>query len=578
MIKGHIDKFWDDSYKTLPFVKQPVTDEEVNAWQSQGYDCIKSFTGSMYDSRNPMPEWVDDLKKFFPYKDLTFTFYRMSTLEIMPTHVDHYRTYCKLFNVKYENVNRILLMLEDWKPGHYLEIEGEGIVNWKAGDYFIWESDAPHAASNIGIDDRYTLQITATRIVEDKVWRNLHWYNIPDLATKVESTTNYFLNRIRTAVNSTNPWYVYLYNQNIKDLETIKHSPSAIEYLNTVGVDIYLFEPLCSYVEGATLLYPPNGTKHTMWFYSEFIGNEDPITLRSDELDSILLYAENNNLTNVRVHTCEYDTSINYPFYAKKLQLLDDDLFLKTVFPLSIKDESMSTMFSKRFICLNWRYTSHRNLIAAYVSTKSSYCGWYHKGDASILSKDVWYDVNTWQDKKEAILEGFEYHNKHSPLTVDVNVTEAIEIKDKYFMDYWPKQDEYPPGTTPSNTNFQTNSLEKYYRDVFCDIITETRFAQPTGNYSEKVYQAMYYKKPFILCAPPNTLKHLKEHGFKTFSDFWDESYDEYTNHQERLLKIFDVIDFINDKSLNELREMYSKMVDILEHNRNLLDKKVMPL
>jgi nitrite reductase/ring-hydroxylating ferredoxin subunit len=55
-------------------------------------------------------------------------------------------------------------MMEDWKPGHYLEVSGKGFVNWGAGDYFMWKNFCPHAAANIGIEDRYTLQITGELI------------------------------------------------------------------------------------------------------------------------------------------------------------------------------------------------------------------------------------------------------------------------------------------------------------------------------------------------------------------------------------------------------------------------------
>ena len=53
---GHVSRFWDDDFKSLPFAKQPITDEEITIWHSQGYDHVKSFSGSMYDNRNPMPE------------------------------------------------------------------------------------------------------------------------------------------------------------------------------------------------------------------------------------------------------------------------------------------------------------------------------------------------------------------------------------------------------------------------------------------------------------------------------------------------------------------------------------------
>lgn len=160
---GHVDPFWDDSFKKFNFVKQPVSPEEIAAWRDLGYleQHVKSFTGWMYDSRNPMPDWVDRFKHILDIKDQTYTIYKMTTCEIMPVHRDHYRTYMRLYGiVDYSEVYRALVFLEDWQPGHYFEIEGHGIINWSAGDYYMWNGDTPHAASNIGVADRYTLQIT----------------------------------------------------------------------------------------------------------------------------------------------------------------------------------------------------------------------------------------------------------------------------------------------------------------------------------------------------------------------------------------------------------------------------------
>jgi F0F1-type ATP synthase gamma subunit len=71
--------------------------------------------------------------------------------------------------------------------------------------------------------------------------------------------------------------------------------------------------------------------------------------------------------------------------------------------------------------------------------------------------------------------------------------------------------------------------------------------------------------------APPYTLKYLKTFGFKTFDRWWDESYDNETNHHKRITKIFDIIDYINSKSIDELTIIYSEMTNILEHNQAII-------
>ena len=158
-ILGNVNKIWNNNFKSLSFVKQPITNEEISCWKDQGY-IHDQFTGSMYDSRNPMPQWVEQVGSCFDLKNKTYTIYKMDTLEIMPTHTDHFNRYCEIFNVDRKNVRRVLVFLEDWKPGHYFEVAGKGVVNWGAGDYCMWEPDISHAASNIGVEPRYTLQIT----------------------------------------------------------------------------------------------------------------------------------------------------------------------------------------------------------------------------------------------------------------------------------------------------------------------------------------------------------------------------------------------------------------------------------
>jgi hypothetical protein len=578
--RGHIGRFWDrKEFKQLDYVRQPITQEEVDVWEAQGYDHVKSFTGQMYSNKNTMPDWVQNFKGFFyTYKNMTFTFYKMSTLEIMPPHSDHYRTYRRMFNAKYENVHRILVMLEDWKPGHYLEIDGNGITSWVAGDYFIWKSDCSHAAANIGIEDRYTLQITCEEIdVDNDTWSTLHWYNIPDLETKRISNL-YFMERINKFIPehiSKNPMFIYMFNEKIEELESLVHDEYTSNILNKNGLTIYLTEPLCSYLIGTPQFHPPKGTKHSLMFYSEFSGSEDTKLFRADELDSIEKYIIRNKLTNVKVYTCDYDVKKYYPYYSYIMDVDYDDLFVKSVLPKKIHDPVVEPNFTKKFICLNWRYTPHRQMLAAYVSTLPSLVSWYFRGDLEVVGRQRWVDVFDIQMHNPELfgklMAGIEFLNINSPINIDLDVKEPVVILHNYFRNCMPN------GTLHDHTKGEsaTSKLEEAYRDVFCDIVTESRFAQPTANYSEKTFHPMWYKKPFVLGAPPHTLRLLQEHGFKTFSDFWDESYDKCENPEERLLKIFEVIDFINSKTIEELQEMYVQMKPILEHNYNLIQEKL---
>ena len=163
-LKYHIERFWDDEFKILDYIQEPFNDpESVARWISQGYQS--KITGDLVDMRHRLPSWASKFIEIYEgqgWKDVGLAFYRMPTGTVMPVHSDLYKRYIELFDLKgmSHTIRRALVLLEDWKSGHYLECMGEPIVNWRAGDVVEWQYDTPHMAANIGLEDRYTLQIT----------------------------------------------------------------------------------------------------------------------------------------------------------------------------------------------------------------------------------------------------------------------------------------------------------------------------------------------------------------------------------------------------------------------------------
>ena len=162
--KHQISPFWNDEYKNLKYVNEPFNDPvSVNQWISQGYQS--KITGDLCDMRHTLPSWNHKFIEYYEakgWKDIGVAYYRMHTGTVMPNHSDLYKRYIELFNLhgKEQTIRRALVLLEDWKSGHYLEALGEPIVNWVAGTVVEWSYDTPHMAANIGLEDRYTLQIT----------------------------------------------------------------------------------------------------------------------------------------------------------------------------------------------------------------------------------------------------------------------------------------------------------------------------------------------------------------------------------------------------------------------------------
>lgn len=159
-----IERFWDDEFKTIDYVYEPFNDPAtVKEWLSQGYS--DKICGYLADMRHRLPAWASKFIEIYEHqgwKDVGIAFYRMPTGTVMPVHRDLYKRYVELFNLqgKETTIRRALVLLEDWKPGHYLEADGKPFVNWRAGKTVEWYYDTPHMAANIGLEDRYSLQIT----------------------------------------------------------------------------------------------------------------------------------------------------------------------------------------------------------------------------------------------------------------------------------------------------------------------------------------------------------------------------------------------------------------------------------
>jgi len=164
ILKYHIPRFWDDEFKRLTYVNEEFNDVvSLERWLAQGY--ANRFTGDMCDMRGAQPSWNQQFVNIYEqmgWKDIGTSYYRMGTGTVLPTHSDLYLRYINLFNLQgqEQRIRRAIVFLEDWKPGHYSEASNTAKVNWRAGDVVEWQYDATHMAANLGLEPRYTLQIT----------------------------------------------------------------------------------------------------------------------------------------------------------------------------------------------------------------------------------------------------------------------------------------------------------------------------------------------------------------------------------------------------------------------------------
>lgn len=113
--------------------------------------------------------------------------------------------------------------------------------------------------------------------------------------------------------------------------------------------------------------------------------------------------------------------------------------------------------------------------------------------------------------------------------------------------------------------------ITKLYTDFFVEIVCETYCLGRSFYPTEKIWRPIMCLTPFMIQGPVDFLKNLKLLGFKTFDNFWDESYDEDGFYGINTIK--QNLKNLSQLSIKDLEKIYSDMMPILKHNREVFMK-----
>jgi hypothetical protein len=126
--------------------------------------------------------------------------------------------------------------------------------------------------------------------------------------------------------------------------------------------------------------------------------------------------------------------------------------------------------------------------------------------------------------------------------------------------------------TTTNGYNY-ADPLTQLYKDILVDVVVESHVTGTTFFPTEKTLRPMWLKKPFVVFSNYDYLLYLRQMGFKTFNDFWDEDYDGFET-KDRLHRIYQVLDYISRLGPDQTQDMYRQMQHILDHNFDMLNQK----
>ena len=108
--------------------------------------------------------------------------------------------------------------------------------------------------------------------------------------------------------------------------------------------------------------------------------------------------------------------------------------------------------------------------------------------------------------------------------------------------------------------------------ESFVFLVTETCYFQTKTHLTEKIFKPIVLRMPFILAGCAHNLAYLRSYGFRTFGDYWDESYDSIEDPVERLKAITKILKDISKLTPSEQKDMLLAMEPVLEHNYQLFN------
>ena len=112
----------------------------------------------------------------------------------------------------------------------------------------------------------------------------------------------------------------------------------------------------------------------------------------------------------------------------------------------------------------------------------------------------------------------------------------------------------------------QNKSIIHIVCETFFHKFNELNEEQYQRFFTEKTFKSIMACQPFILGSNSKDLERLRSFGFKTFSDWWDESYDIMPD-KERMEAIQSLIYEINKWDYDKIKTVYNEMIPILIHN-----------
>lgn len=346
------------------------------------------------------------------------------------------------------------------------------------------------------------------------------------------------------------------FNQNIEfgNSNKLIYEPNISQELGNKGIDIVK--------DGSVVKIIPPFTRVVIstvqepicvtgdYFYHENIDINEKLEIAGANIDTVCwvsgdYFAPEKNTSNIKTF---YVPGWNHFYWEEKYQLADEVIDSRT--------------FDHTFLSFNRIHKPHR----MYFLLRLRELGMIEN---NLISCAKTMDGETFEEHVEWIVRDKEnwrdVYDKYNLVNKDKLRTEANSFMKELplVLDVEDFQDN---GCFFDDTVWSSAS---FYQNSFMSVLTESSAVGPGCYISEVVFKAIVFMHPFMILGQPRTLEILREWGFDTFDDVFDNSYDLEDDMFKRTEMVLHQMEIINKLSPEELKEKTLELKDRLVYNKN---------
>ena len=260
---------------------------------------------------------------------------------------------------------------------------------------------------------------------------------------------------------------------------------------------------------------------------------------------------------------------LNYGFEEYDIEQRDTILYLQDILVNKIEEHKIP-IENVYYTDANYELDNSKLKIKSFSHNYTANCFYIDTGEVGSNIEHFKLSENQIEKKKKSnLIKKYICYNRlqksHREQVVNW-IRENDYLEDGYVS--------YPPDLTLDYTDFNDNwayhkICTDHYDTSFLSIVNESQYGTYSHCYlTEKTWKAIFNFHPVIIVGAKHSLKYLKERGFDTFGDIFDESYDEIEDGNERLDRILNTVgNFLENNTKTQLVDLRKKILPRLIHN-----------